>query len=84
MNDDQKTQVIEKVSDENNRFNPSIWSSTLGVQAPVDFYRRVKRFRLIGYFTFAQIHKNILAYDPIPGDFDGCIPLNPEDNVWTL
>ncbi|MGB5437045.1 MAG: gluconate 2-dehydrogenase subunit 3 family protein [Maribacter sp.] len=80
---EQRKEVLQQVGEETNTFNPSIWGSPLGVQEPLDFYRRVKQFTLIGYFTSEEIGKNHLRYDPIPGEFKGCIPYKGE-NSWTL
>jgi gluconate 2-dehydrogenase gamma chain len=31
---------------------------------------------LLGYFSSEQVAKNVLNYDPVPGRYDGCIPLD--------
>jgi len=83
MNNEQRAQILKKVGEETNTFVPSVWGSKLEPQPPLDFYRRVKQFTLTGYFTSEEIGKNVLRYDPIPGDFNGCLPYNGE-NSWTL
>ncbi len=83
LNNDQRAEILKQVGEETNKFNPSIWGTFLGEQAPLDFYRRVKQFTLVGYFTSEEIGKNHLRYDPIPGEYKGCIPYNGE-NSWTL
>jgi len=30
---------------------------------------------ILGYFSSEQVAKNVLNYDPVPGRFDGCMPL---------
>lgn len=50
--------------------------------APLSFYRKVKRLTLMAYFTSKKIGKEYLAYDPIPGNFEACIPYHNEPN-WT-
>jgi gluconate 2-dehydrogenase gamma chain len=43
-----------------------------------------KELTLLGYFSSEPIGKNVLHYDPIPGRFDGCIPLAEVGNTsWT-
>ncbi len=37
------------------------------------FVRKVRELTLVGYFTSEEVAKNVLKYDPIPGDFVGCI-----------
>ncbi len=48
----------------------------------VYFYRNLKYLTLTGYFQSESIGKEILKYDPIPGQYVGCIPL--EGNNWSL
>ncbi|MEY4936475.1 MAG: hypothetical protein RIS64_2834, partial [Bacteroidota bacterium] len=42
----------------------------------VVFFRRVKAFTIIAYFTSEKIGKEHLVYDPVPGPFIACMPLN--------
>ena len=84
LSTEEKGAVLEKVGSETNQFNPSIWGSTLGVQPPIDFYRRLRQFTLLGYFTSEEIGKNVLAYDPIPGHYHGCTDLQPGQKLWSL
>lgn len=81
---EEQAQVVEKVAGETNKFNLSIWGSTIGTQPPIDFLRRIKQFTLLGYYSSDEIGKNVLSYDPIPGEFKGCIPVDEVGNAWTL
>ena len=48
------------------------------------FFHLIKELTLLGYFTAEPIGKNVLHYDPIPGRYQGCIPLSEVGNVsWT-
>jgi hypothetical protein len=31
---------------------------------------------VLGYFTSEQVGKNVLLYDPVPGAYDGCAPID--------
>jgi hypothetical protein len=31
---------------------------------------------VLGYFTSEQVGRNVLHYDPVPGRYDGCIPID--------
>ncbi len=84
LSEEERKEVLTRVEKESNTFNPSVWGSPLGEQAPVDFYRRVKQFTLVGYYTSEYIGKNVLVYDPIPGEQKGCIPLSDVGNAWSL
>jgi hypothetical protein len=61
--------------------------TTLAVAAQAKettFFHLIKELTLLGYFTSEPIGKNVLLYDPIPGRFDGCIPLAEVGNVsWS-
>ena len=81
---EERESVLKTAGEKANTFNPSVWGSPLGKQDPVDFYRRVKQFTLVGYFTSEEVGKNILVYDPIPGEQKGCIPMDDVGNAWTL
>lgn len=83
MDSSERAKVIERMEQDSNRFNPSIWGSPLGKQEPLDFYRRIKQFTLIGYYTSEDIGRNVLKFDPIPGAFNACIPYTG-DNAWTI
>ena len=80
----ERGEVLKRVGTETNRFNPSIWGSTLGVQPPIDFYRRVRQYALVGYFTSEKIGTEHLIYDPVPGEQIGCIDWPEGKNSWTL
>ncbi len=80
----QKQEALREAAEKANTFNPTVWGSPLGTQEPLDFFRRVKQFTLIGYFTTEEVGKNILVYDPIPGRQEGCIPVDQVGNAWTL
>ena len=48
------------------------------------FFHLVKDLTLIGYFTSETVGRNVLHYDPIPGRYQGCIPLADVGNrAWT-
>jgi hypothetical protein len=48
------------------------------------FFHLIKELTLLGYFTAEPVGKNVLHYDPIPGRYQGCIPISEVGNVsWT-
>jgi hypothetical protein len=66
------------------KFPKNVWGSAVGPREPVGFYRSLKSTVLWAYFTSEEIGKNILSYDPIPGEFKGCIPVSEVGNTWSL
>jgi glucoside 3-dehydrogenase (cytochrome c) hitch-hiker subunit len=36
----------------------------------------IRSATVLGYFTSEQVGRNVLHYDPIPGAYDGCVPID--------
>ena len=36
----------------------------------------LRQATILGYFTSEQVGKNVLHYDPVPGAYDGCVPID--------
>lgn len=48
------------------------------------FFPLIRELVVTGYFTSEPVGKSVLHYDPIPGRYEGCIPLSEVGNVsWT-
>lgn len=39
------------------------------------FFRLIRSATVLGYFTSEQVGKNVLHYDPVPGRYDPCVPI---------
>lgn len=49
------------------------------------FFKQIKGLVVTGYMLSEEIGTNHLAYDPIPGNYDGCIPLEQNGGLnWSL
>jgi hypothetical protein len=48
------------------------------------FWRLMKELTLFGYFTSEQGATQALDYVPIPGRYEGCIPLKPGQKAYAL
>ncbi|MHA7131102.1 gluconate 2-dehydrogenase subunit 3 family protein [Algoriphagus namhaensis] len=66
------------------KYNRGVWGTAVGEQKPVGFYRQLKSQVLWGYFSSEEIGKNVLNYDPIPGEYRGCVPVEEIGRVWSL
>lgn len=55
-----------------------------GKEIPVPFFNLMKELTLFGYFTSEPGCKEALAYLPIPGRYEGCIPLEAGQKAWAL
>ena len=48
------------------------------------FFGLVRELTITGYFTSETVGRTVLHYDPVPGGYQGCIPLAEVGNVsWT-
>ena len=66
-------------------FQPLVWGMTVAEQVPVGFYRSLKSMVLWGYLSSEQIGTEVLNYDPVPGEYDGDIPLaSVGGRSWSL
>ncbi len=73
----EQKQVILLELDKNAGSYPlTLWGITLQKPGPVSFFRHLKRLTLFAYFTSQEIGKGVLRYDPVPGDYLACIPLD--------
>lgn len=48
------------------------------------FLFSVRYYSLFGYYTSKEIGTEVLNYDPVPGVYQGCIPLSDVGNAWSL
>lgn len=48
------------------------------------FFQRMKDLTATGYFTSEIGATKALEYLPIPGKFEGCVPLKPNQKAWAL
>ncbi|MEL6254801.1 MAG: gluconate 2-dehydrogenase subunit 3 family protein [Bacteroidota bacterium] len=52
---------------------------------PKHFFIAAKELALLGYFSSEKVGKEVLKWDPVPGQFQGCIPLSDTGGVsWTI
>lgn len=51
---------------------------------PQGFFRLFRSATILGYFTSEQVGRTVLNYDPVPGRYEGCLPLSEVGNRnWT-
>ncbi len=52
---------------------------------PAPFFKQLKNLTMLGYFTSEEVSKNVLVFDPIPGEYDGEYPLEKTGGrVWAI
>lgn len=84
LNETDRTTVLKAAERSSGKLNPGVWGTTVGNQEPIGFYRSLKSMSIWAYFTSEEIGEKVLNYDPIPGDYLGCIPLSDVGNRWSL
>lgn len=85
LSPEDKTEVFRSAEADTPTFNGSVWGTAVGEQQPVGFYRQLKSAALWGYFSSQEIGMNHLSYDPIPGEYRGCAPLDEVGGKnWSL
>jgi hypothetical protein len=84
LNASDRAEMLTEAEKSSAKFNGKVWGTAVGEQEPVGFYRSLKSMALWAYFTSEEVGKNILSYDPVPGDYLGCIPLSDVGNTWSL
>jgi len=43
---------------------------------PQGFFRLIRSATILGYFTSEEVGRKVLHYDPVPGRYDGCVPID--------
>lgn len=51
---------------------------------PERFFLDLKRMIIDSYFSSREVGMNVLAYDPVPGVYQGCVPLAQVGKAWSL
>ena len=79
----QREAYLLKLDRASGKYGHSFWGITLANPSnPNLFFRRMKALTLLGYYTSQRVGQEILSYDPLPGVFQGCIPLSEVGNSW--
>ena len=84
LSEEDRKAAMQDAESQGAKYNGKVWGTAVGEQEPVGFYRSLKSMALWGYFTSEEIGKNVLTYDPIPGSYQGCIPLSDVGNSWSF
>lgn len=48
------------------------------------FFLQLKELTYSGYFSSKVIGEQVLAYDPVPGEYIGDLPIEEADKAWSL
>ena len=76
--------VFQAAEAESGKYAGQVWGTRVGEEPPIGFYRSLKLMVISAYLSSEQIGTEVLRYDPIPGGYDPCMPLESGDKRWTL
>ncbi|MDT0553578.1 gluconate 2-dehydrogenase subunit 3 family protein [Urechidicola vernalis] len=82
ISDDKQKEVFRVLREDKSKLS----GTKLNTYLIYSFLTQTRRFTLYGYYTSEHVGENILNYDPIPGRYDACIPLEEagNGNAWSL
>ncbi|MFD2201734.1 gluconate 2-dehydrogenase subunit 3 family protein [Shivajiella indica] len=83
LDDSKKDEVIRAFEEKSGPLPGNLWAYNFADGDEFPFYRMMKELALLGYFHSEKIGKEFLAYDPIPGPFQGCIDYGDVGKAWT-
>lgn len=81
---EQQSTLLQKYEQQSAGVPANVWGNSVGPMEPVPFYRQLKALVLLGYFTSEEVGENILNYDPIPGKYVACLPVDEVGKAWSL
>jgi hypothetical protein len=82
-NASEREAYLVQLDKEPNVFAASMWGITLADNPPKHtFFNDLKGMIVSSYFISKEIGMNVLVYEPIPGDYIGCVPYDGQ-NVWS-
>lgn len=84
LNASDREKVLQSAEKNSGKYSPGVWGTAVGKQEPIGFYRSIKSMAIWAYFSSKEIGKKVLAYDPIPGTYEPCIPVSEVGNRWSL
>jgi len=74
---EQRAILLTQLEKEAAKEPPTIWGFDTQKDLPqITFYRKTKELTLLGYFTSKEIGKQVLLYDPVPGQYLSDIPVS--------
>lgn len=82
LDDAAKRAFLKKLEKSSPKIGPGVWGTGVGDQEPPGFYRSLKSMMIWAYASTEKISTEVLNYNPIPGEYNGCIPVSEVGNRW--
>jgi hypothetical protein len=80
LSEEKQEEIIEKQLVKESKITASEKSNYLLYK----FLFSVRYYSLFGYYSSEKVGKEVLNYDPVPGVYHGCVPLDEIGNAWSL
>ncbi|MEO1262431.1 MAG: gluconate 2-dehydrogenase subunit 3 family protein [Bacteroidota bacterium] len=71
LSDDQQDELLKKYDE-----------AAYGENGKDHFFRKIKELTILGFCTSEVGATEFLEYDPLPGDYKGCIPYEEVGKAW--
>lgn len=75
--------VLQEFEEKSGPLPGSMWGFSFGEPKEFPFYRMMKELALLGYYHSEKIGTEYLAYDPVPGPYQGCIAYSEVGKLYT-
>ncbi len=62
----------------------AVWGTDMAKKDVNAFFKKIKAMTVSAYFNTEELGERVLAYDPIPGPLQMCIPYEPGTKAWSL
>lgn len=79
-----KISVLKAAEKSSGKFGRGVWGKAVTDEGPVGFYRSIKSSAIWAYFTSEKMGRDVLNYDPVPGEYNGCLPVSDVGNRYSL
>jgi len=79
ISEEEKAAVFEMQNSEE-----SIKEEELNTYLIYKFLLATREYTLFGYYTSELVGETVLSYDPVPGSWESCIPIEDVGNSWSL
>jgi len=71
---DERMKIISEIEDQaDNQFSETSKNS---------FYKTIKQLTILGFYSSEYVMNNMLDYHPVPGRYDGCIPIEEDGRIY--
>ncbi len=84
LNAEDRAAALQAAEAAAGKYFGQVWGTTVGDEPPIGFYRSLKLMVIGAYLSSEQVGTEVLQYDPIPGGYDGCMPLEAGGRRWSL